>query len=252
MHAACVKAQLAPRYAQYLALLLFACWLEAGTTDAEAFLARLNDGLTAHRSKGDDLEPFTETDLQFAAFWMATAAGKTHVLHASLALLEPQHWDRILLVTPSEALTRQHADKLRQLRQWDVFAYPMDGDAAALGRLPPETVIVLDINKLAAGKKGEGVTVPTQVFREGRNLVFVDEGHKGQKSEQSAWKRLQQDLAGIGSPQASDRGLLIEFSATFGQVAEAEHAFAGFLGCHALGDGETSWCNTLAERGLSA
>ena len=228
VRAACVKAQLAPRYAQYLALLLFAHWLEAGTTDAAAFLARLNDWLTAHRPRGEELEPFTETDLQFAAFWMATAAGKTHVLHACLALLEQQPWDRILLVTPSEALTRQHADKIRQLRQWDVFAYPLDGDASALGRLPSETVIVLDINKLAEEKKGEGVTVPTHVFKDGRNLVFVDEGHKGQKSEQSAWKRLQQDLAGIDSPQAHYRGLLIEFSATFGQVAEAEHAFGRY------------------------
>ncbi|MFO1428539.1 MAG: hypothetical protein U1F76_00130 [Candidatus Competibacteraceae bacterium] len=137
---ACAKAQLAPRYAQYLALLLFAQWLETGTTDAAAFLVRLNDWLTTHRPRGEDLEPFIATDLQFAAFWMATAAGKTHVLHACLALLEPQPWDRILLVTPSEALTRQHADKLRQLRQWDVFAYPMDGDAAALGRLLPGEV----------------------------------------------------------------------------------------------------------------
>jgi len=48
---------------------------------------------------------------------------------------------------------------------------------------------------------------------------------KGQKSEESTWKRLQGDLAGIDSPQEKHRGLLIEFSATFGQVAELEHAF---------------------------
>lgn len=59
---------------------------------------------------------------------MATAASKTHVLHACLALLERRRpWGRVLLVTPSEALTRQHAARLRGLGCWGGFAYPMDG-----------------------------------------------------------------------------------------------------------------------------
>lgn len=94
-----------------------------------------------------------------------------------------------------------------------------------MGRLPPDAVIVLDINKLATEKKGDGVTVPTSVFADGRNLVFVDVGHKGQKSEASVWKALQADLTGIDAPMPAHWGLLIEFSATFGQVAEGEHAF---------------------------
>ncbi|MEI7866586.1 MAG: DEAD/DEAH box helicase family protein [Candidatus Methylumidiphilus sp.] len=253
---ACAKARLAPRYAQYLALLLFAHWNTARLEDSEGFLARLNgfhdpvgansfahDAVTnsfAHDAakrrmnsplQSEILEPFTATDLQTAAFWMATAAGKTHVLHACLALLQAEgpRWDRIVLITPSEALTRQHADKLLELQQWEVFAYPMDGDQSALGRLPDDTVIVIDINKLSDSKKGDGVTVPMSVFKDGRNLVFVDEGHKGQRSEASVWKKLQQDLAGIGAAQQdSHRGLLVEFSATFGQVAEAEHAFSRY------------------------
>jgi len=60
------------------------------------------------------------------------------------------------------------------------------------------------------------------VFADGRNLVFVDEGHKGQKSEESTWKALQADLAGIRAPSSGQRGLLIEFSATFGQVVAAD------------------------------
>jgi hypothetical protein len=132
----------------------------------------------------------------------------------------------MIIITPTEALTRQHAGKLRALSAWNVFAYPLDGDAFALGRQPPGTVIVLDINKLAVEKKGDGITVPVSVFAGGRNLVCVDEGHKGQKAEASVWKAIQSTLAGIGpgTPHA-ERGLLIEFSATFGQVVEAEHSF---------------------------
>ena len=226
---ACSRVRFAPRYAQYLALLLFAHWMRARADDADAFLQRLNTWLAAHRPKAADvaaeLKPFDAADLQLAAFWMATAAGKTHILHVCLALLLPgRTWQRLLLITPSESLTRQHTDKLRTLGCWDVFAYPMDGDASALGRLPAETVIVLDINKLAIDKKGDGLTLPTSLFGDGGNLVLVDEGHKGQKSEAGVWKAVQADLAGINAPIAAQRGLLIEFSATFGQVVESAAA----------------------------
>jgi len=225
---ACARAKFAPRYAQYLALLLFAHSHEAQQEDPEAFLSRLNGWLSEHPPQQENLEPFSEDDLQMAAFWMATAAGKTHILQACLALLDGENFDRIFIITPTESLTRQHADKLNELAEWEVFAYPFDGDSSALGRLPAQAVIIIDINKLGESKKGDGLTVPTSYFQEGRNLVFVDEGHKGQKSEASVWKKLQQDLAGLGADDPRHRGLLVEFSATFGQVAEAEHAFSRY------------------------
>ena len=231
VRAACQTVKLAPRYAQYLSLILFAHWQKCRSTDKGAFLERLNAFLTewAQNNRSETISPFTADDLQFAAFWMATASGKTHVLHACIAM---QHaagtWDRTILITPSENLSRQHADKLRETKAFDVFAYPIDGDASSLGRLHPDTVIVVDIDKLAETKKGDGVTIPTSVFRDGRNLVFVDEGHKGQRSEESVWKKLQSDLAGIGDSQPDHRGMLIEFSATFGQVAEAEATFGRY------------------------
>ncbi|MFZ4626643.1 MAG: DEAD/DEAH box helicase family protein, partial [Rhodoferax sp.] len=227
------RVRFAPRYAQYLALLLFAHWAQAQHDDAEAFLQRLNAYLASHKPKAADvaaeLKAFEPQDLQLAAFWMATAAGKTHILQTCLALLDQRRaWQRLLLITPSESLTRQHADKLRALGTWDVFAYPADGDAAALGRLAANTVIVLDINKLAIDKKGDGLTLPTSLFGDGCNLVLVDEGHKGQRSQAGVWKAVQADLAGINAPMAALRGLLIEFSATFGQVVEGEHALGRY------------------------
>ncbi len=238
---ACAASGFMPRYAQYLALLLLARWIELRYAGEDALLAVLNDALdTFHKgqaarpvSQREAIEPFTADDLQTVAFWMATAAGKTHVLHACLAMLAPrQPWSRIFIVTPGEALSRQHAARLRALRPparaWNVFVYPDDGDAAMLAQLPAHTIVVLDINKLGEKATGEGQTLPLSGFADGANLVFVDEGHKGQKSEQGLWKRLQRDLAGIGSTQVRHRGLLLEFSATFGQVAEAEHAFASY------------------------
>ena len=94
----------APRYAQYLALMIFAHWVHAQLDDAAAFLVRLIAylGDNQPKSKDDRISDFEEADLQLAAFWMATAAGKTHVLHACLALLEKcRSWDRLIVITPS-------------------------------------------------------------------------------------------------------------------------------------------------------
>ena len=48
---------------------------------------------------------------------------------------------------------------------------------------------------------------------------------RGRSPRPACGRRSQADLAGIDAPMPAQRGLLIEFSATFGQVAEGEHAF---------------------------
>ncbi|MBW4055132.1 MAG: DEAD/DEAH box helicase family protein [Proteobacteria bacterium] len=223
----CLKAKFTPRYFQYLSLIFASEHLDRLFTDRELYLEDLNafhDAWVNKRTR-DAVAPFTAEDLQRLAFWMATAAGKTHILHACLTLAGQKRFDRIILITPTEQLSRQHAESLRKHCQQPVFVYPLDGDASQISHLLPGTVLIIDINKLTDNKQGEGVSLDAGVFKESRNLVFVDEGHKGQKSEGSVWKRIQQSVAGVGHPQECYQGLLIEFSATFGQVAEAEHAF---------------------------
>lgn len=230
---ACQAVGLVPRYFQYLALLFAAHWFNRLLGNTDHLLAELN-AFHAHWQSEPGrptVAPFALEDLQCAALWMATAAGKTHLLHACLALLAKRRFpdgggfERLILITPSESLSRQHADALRAHTHMAVFVYPDDGDARAIAEQPSDTMIVIDINKLAETKKGTGLTVDASVFADARNLVFVDEGHKGQRSEASVWKRIQANMAGVGQNQPKYRGWLIEFSATFGQVAEAEHAF---------------------------
>ncbi len=123
---ACLSVNLAPRYAQYLSLVLFAHWHRCRSTDEGAFLERLNTFLAEWtlQNRGETISAFTAEDLQFAAFWMATGSGKTHVLHACIAMLHAAgNWDRTILITPSENLSRQHAAKLRETKAFDVFAY---------------------------------------------------------------------------------------------------------------------------------
>ncbi len=230
---ACQLAGFAPRYFQYLAVLFAAHYFNRLFTDPAALLAEL----TAYHAEWAKTRPhrsvgaFTANDLQQAAFWMATAAGKTHILHACLVLLDQRRFadgrsfDRIILITPSEALSRQHAEALRRTLRRPVFVYPDDGDGSRIARQPAATVIIIDLNKLTERKQGDGVSLDASVFADSCNLVFVDEGHKGQKSEARTWKNLQSNIAGIRHVRPGYRGLLIEFSATFGQVAEAEQAF---------------------------
>ncbi len=70
-------------------------------------------------------------------------------------------------------------------------------------------VLVMEITKLVEEKSGAGVTMPVSVF-EGRNLVFVDEGHKGKKAEDQKWAYRRNLLA--------QNGFVFEYSATFGQI----------------------------------
>ena len=64
-------------------------------------------------------------------------------------------------------------------------------------------VQVIEITKLVEGKRG-GVSVPVEAF-EGRNLIFVDEGHKGSGGE--AWRKYRDALG--------TTGFTFEYSTTF-------------------------------------
>ena len=70
-------------------------------------------------------------------------------------------------------------------------------------------IFIIDIHKLTSNKKGKGVSLDISSF-EDKNVVFIDEGHKGQKSEDQVWKNLRETLG--------TNGLTIEYSATFGQI----------------------------------
>jgi hypothetical protein len=73
-------------------------------------------------------------------------------------------------------------------------------------------VRVVEIHKLAEAAGGEGVSIPIPELGT-RNLVIVDEGHKGAGSEVRTWKTRQETL--------SRDGFLVEYSATFAQAAGA-------------------------------
>ena len=202
------------RYFQYLAALYTEMFLDRYGRSPAALLASLNahvDRLNSAR-RGARVERYEPADLEKLAFWMATGSGKTLLMH--LNYRQYLHYDRkpldnILLITPSEDLTRQH---LEELQASGIPARRFDLEERGLFGAEADTVRVIEITKLVTDKRGEGVSVPVEAF-EGRNLVFVDEGHKGSGSEARTWRSRREALA--------ETGFTFEYSATFGQALNA-------------------------------
>lgn len=199
------------RYFQHFAALAAERFLHRRSESRPSLLASLNESVSEARRlpphRSDELSDFEERDLDRLALWMATGSGKTLLLH--LNYRQFLHYDReardnILLVTPNEGLSAQH------LQEAALSGIPMRRFDAPVGLVGTNAVSVIEITKLVEEKRGGGVSVPVESF-EGRNLIFVDEGHKGSGGE--AWRKVRDALA--------ETGFTFEYSATFGQALAA-------------------------------
>ncbi len=212
------------KYFQILAALMTERYLDRVTRDSEAFLADLNAFVKEqNRTRGGsiDLPTFTVDDLNKLAFWMATGSGKTLLMHLNyyqyLDYGDRGGGDRgggdrggrmenILLVTPNAGLSEQH---MAEMEKSGIPCRRFDADTGDLFSDDPRAVKVIEITKLVEEKIGGGKSVAVSHL-EGRNLVFVDEGHKGAGSQAQAWRNRRAALA-------QDGGFTFEYSATFGQ-----------------------------------
>jgi len=203
------------RYFQYLAALYTEIVLDRYFHGRAQLLADLNAFVRERNAAKASGEPpdvdFAEADLTKLAYWMATGSGKTLILHLNYRQFlhyNTESLDNILLITPNEGLSEQHLIELAAsgipARRFDLNrGLPLGGG---------NTVQVIEITKLVEEKRGGGVSVPVENF-EGRNLILVDEGHKGSGGE--VWRRYREALA--------ETGFTFEYSATFGQALSATH-----------------------------
>jgi len=209
------------KYFQYLAILFTEMFLERYYRDRTQFLKDLNNFLEIYteknkiqfNEKNKQLSPFTENDLKKLAFWMATGSGKTLIMHINYwqILNWKKDWNNVILVTPNEGLSQQHCEELKKS---GIPCKLYDGNNDNLKTNDGE-ILIIDIYKLTGKKEGGGVRVDVSYFGN-NNLVFVDEGHKGQKTEEQTWKNLREDLA--------KDGFIFEYSATFEQVIGNDEA----------------------------
>jgi hypothetical protein len=122
------------KYFQYLALLYSDIYLGRLAEDPQALLNDLNESLGRLARADRDFAAFptfTSADLRRLAFFMATGAGKTLLMHVHLwqvldHLRDARHpeafvrradgrneFDAIILVTPNEGLSEQHLEEQR-------------------------------------------------------------------------------------------------------------------------------------------
>ncbi len=200
------------KYFQYLAVLFVEIVLDNLKNRKIEFLYEINEFLENYKQEQDIglIDEFTENDLKKLAFWMATGSGKTLIMHINYYqffhynLFSP---DNIILITPNEGLSKQHFEELQKN---GIPCRLYAGSLSGLGTITNDReILVIEMTKFVEMKKGKGVTLSVDVF-EGRNLVFVDEGHKGKRSEEQKWAKLRNKLAKYG--------FVFEYSATFGQI----------------------------------
>lgn len=215
------------KYFQYLSLLFTEIYLDWHFNRPQELLKGLNEHLKNYNNSAEAdnrFQLFQADELNKIAFWNATGSGKTLLLHVNIH--QYLHYfqkgqdifpDKIILLTPNEGLSRQHLDELN-LSSFS-FSRMFNKNRSGVFK---GTIEIIDINKLG-DEMGEK-TVAVEAF-EGKNLVLVDEGHRGTGTSAGAWMRRREVL--------TRGGFAFEYSATFGQavakgftVKKAEHEIA--------------------------
>lgn len=212
------------KYFQYLAALFTELYLDRYFKSPETLINHIENYLIKyiHNRKSesnsemlfDKFKP-SMTDVRKCAYWMATGSGKT--FQVILSYYQFKHYnhgpykidiDRILLITPNSDLSQQN---LKELKLSGIPAQEFDSTALSgyFQTQVNETVNVIEITRFTEDKKDGGPRRLDIESFEKKNLVFVDEAHKGSGGKQ--WKRFRKELAA--------EGFTFEFSATFGQAA---------------------------------
>ena len=202
------------KYFQYLALLFSEIYLDRLFRDAAQLRAELNswvEKFNSDKAPPDQISDYEPDDLRKIALWSATGSGKTLLMHVNILQYRfyvqkygrTRELNRVILLTPNEALSRQH---LSEFEKVGMAAELFNPDAGRL--FVGQSIEIIDIHKLGE-EKGEK-RVPVESF-ESNNLVLVDEGHRGASGE--IWKKRRDQLC--------EKGFSFEYSATFSQAAAA-------------------------------
>lgn len=197
------------KYFQYLSLLFTEIYLDWYFNRREALRDALNQTLAQYSQEREarNLSPYDSEDLNKLAFWNATGSGKTLLMHVNILQFRhycPEKLDKIILLTPNEGLSRQH---LQEFVDSGMRAKFFDKSNTTSDLF--DDIEIIDINKLA--ERDGDKTVAVAAFA-GRNLVLVDEGHRGTSGD--AWMKRRAALIGDG--------FAFEYSATFGQAVANE------------------------------
>jgi superfamily II DNA or RNA helicase len=202
------------KYFQWLNLLFVEYYLDRYFSDPEKLVNELNlyvDKFNRHYSTYLDIPNYTEDDLNKLCMQNATGSGKTLLMHVNI--LQYRHYaqqygrlnelTRIILLTPNERLSEQHINEFRESSISATLRIDPASSGFGLGH-----VDVTEITKFA-DQQGPN-TIETRSLGD-RNLLLVDEGHRGMSSkEEGVWFSRRAELCA--------KGFTFEYSATFEQA----------------------------------
>lgn len=206
------------KYFQWLTLLFVEIYLDRFFGNREGLLSELNDFVerfNRHWVDYADVLPYGEDDLNKLCLQNATGSGKTLLMHVNL--LQYRHYarlygrdkdlSRVILLTPNERLSEQHMEDFQRSGMIADKAIESLKDSLSWQR-----VDVLEITKLA---DQEGPNTIAARSLGDRNLLLVDEGHRGlsgkdAKKNENAWFKYRSMLC--------EKGFTFEYSATFEQA----------------------------------
>ena len=207
------------KYYQYLALLYNEIYLDRlfQPSNRPVFLNDINEWAVENGVK----TTFSRKELEKLAYWMATGSGKTFIMHANYWQFLKYNkgpnridYNNIILITANDGMSKQH---LCDLEKSGIPAALYGGETAGYFEESRDKIKVISIHKLKLPEDKRGKVESIDISRlTTKNLVFVDEGHKGQKSEDRVWKRVRELLA--------KDGFTFEYSATFGQVITSKES----------------------------
>lgn len=197
------------KYFQYLSLLFTEIYLDWYFNRREALRDALNQTLAMYLQEKEarNLSLYDFEDLNKLAYWNATGSGKTLLMHVNILQFRhycPEKMDKTILLTTSSDLSEQH---LQQFTDSGLRARFFDKSKTISDIFGD--IEIIDIHKLA--ERDGDKTVAVSAFA-GRNLVLVDEGHRGTSGD--AWMKRRAALIGDG--------FAFEYSATFGQAVAKE------------------------------
>lgn len=200
------------KYFQYLSLVFVEYYLDQYFNSKADLLTGLNDFVNDFNVQypNDQIDKYAEGDLNKIALWNATGSGKTLLMHINF--YQYLHYAKgkladdstFILLTPKEGLSLQHLDDFKDS---NIPAKIYDKVESRFFARPNE-ISILENTKL--DNKDGDKKVAVSRFGD-KNIVFVDEGHRGASG----------DIWYIFRNQLCENGFSFEYSATFGQAVKA-------------------------------
>lgn len=213
------------KYFQYMALLFTEIYLDRYFNGRKNLLDSLNahvDKFNLNKGAEDQISHYSEDELNKIAFWQATGSGKTLIMHVNILQFryyldkvgKSKDLNRVILLTPNEGLSAQHCEQF-QVSGMRAELFAKETAESFL----KNDVDIIDIHKLISAEEEAkiGEKRVAAIAFESKNLVLVDEGHKGASSgEIGPFLKRRDELC--------QEGFSFEYSATFGQAVVSDKA----------------------------